>query len=51
MIKMKKRLTIKNTTANEVINDNEDDISSKSDYTSENNSLSLSTDSEENEEE
>jgi len=50
MIKNETRLSITNSTANEVISDNEDDIASKSDDTAEYNLLSLSTDSEENEE-
>jgi hypothetical protein len=49
MIKNENRLTIKNIADNEIMSDNEDDNASKSNDTSEYNSLSLSTDSEENE--
>ena len=45
-----KRLFIKNTTANELIDDNEDDIASKSDNSSEYDQTSLLTASEGNEE-
>ena len=48
--KNEKDFPITNSTVNEVLTDNEDDIASKSDDTSECNLLSLLTESEENEE-